>query len=69
MFETGARDDLEFEWTNAFGRTMYLHYALVPERDEYGHVAHVLAVGHDLTEGQAGRGGPACLAREAHDSC
>ena len=50
VFETGVRDDMEFTWDNAVGRTLYLHYTLVPERDESGRVASVLAVGHDLTE-------------------
>jgi PAS domain S-box-containing protein len=50
VFETGAADDLEFEWGNALGETLYLHYALVPEHDDSGNVVSVLAVGHDLTE-------------------
>jgi PAS domain S-box-containing protein len=50
VFETGTADELEFTWENAEGKTLYLDYALVPERDELGEVVSVLAVGHDLTD-------------------
>jgi PAS domain S-box-containing protein len=47
---TGTRQAVEFAWVNARGETLNLQYVVVPERDQSGKVAGVLAVGRDVSE-------------------
>jgi len=48
--ESGVTQRIEFNWINASGKTLCLQYDVVPERDMYGDVVGLLAVGHDITE-------------------
>jgi PAS domain S-box-containing protein len=47
--ETGASQAAEFTWVNAHGVKLFLEYVIVPEYDQHGKIAGVLAVGHDIT--------------------
>jgi len=47
---TGTRQSVEFSWVNARGETLHLQYVVVPEFDDDGQVAGLLAVGRDLSE-------------------
>lgn len=46
----GTRRTVDFSWVNARGETLHLQYVVVPERDQDGNVASLLAVGRDITE-------------------
>ena len=49
VFADGGERDLELRWT-ALGREVCSHIRMRPEFDVNGRVAHVLAVGRDITE-------------------
>lgn len=49
-FATGRPQFCEFEWENAGGELLFLAYEIIPEFDQDGKVASVLAVGNDLSE-------------------
>ncbi|MFH1155023.1 MAG: PAS domain S-box protein [Pseudomonadota bacterium] len=50
VMETGKSQATEFTWVNAHGVNLFLEYVMVPECDQHGEVASILAVGHDITE-------------------
>jgi PAS domain S-box-containing protein len=50
VLETGASQTTEFIWVNARGVRLFLEYLIVPEYDQHGEIAGVLAVGRDITE-------------------
>jgi PAS domain S-box-containing protein len=50
VMETGASQTTEFTWVNANGEKLFLEYAIVPEYDDQGAIAGVLAVGRDITD-------------------
>ncbi|MFH1154411.1 MAG: PAS domain S-box protein [Pseudomonadota bacterium] len=50
VMETGKFQAAEFTWVNAHGVNLFLEYVMVPECDQHGEVASILAVGHDITE-------------------
>ncbi|HNA90245.1 MAG TPA: PAS domain S-box protein, partial [Anaerolineales bacterium] len=50
VLNTGVPQTIEFQWTNAFGKTLLLEYFIVPEYDRHGDISGVLAVGRDITE-------------------
>ena len=47
---TGSPQAIEFTWLNAFGKTLFLEYVIVPEYDQHGNISGVLSVGRDITE-------------------
>jgi PAS domain S-box-containing protein len=50
VLATGTPQAIEFTWVNAYGVILFLEYVIVPEYDQYGQVAGLLCVGHDLSE-------------------
>ncbi len=46
----GTREQVQFDWVNARGETLWLDYVIVPERAPDGSVKGLLAVGRDVTE-------------------
>lgn len=48
--ESETVQHIEFTWTNAWGATLHLEYAITPEFDQNGKVVSLLAIGHDITE-------------------
>ncbi len=48
--EEGTSQNIEFTWDNAYGKTLYLEFVIVPEYDPNRNIISVLAVGRDLTE-------------------
>ncbi|MEJ2403244.1 MAG: PAS domain S-box protein [Candidatus Thiodiazotropha sp.] len=46
---SGTRQAVEFIWTNAEGRSLYLQYTVIPEFDAEGNTISLLAIGHDIT--------------------
>ena len=49
VMETGVSRSIEFTWENAYGVKLFLDYVIVPEYDNHGKIAGVLAVGRDIT--------------------
>jgi PAS domain S-box-containing protein len=50
VLELGASQTAEFIWENANGVGLFLEYVMVPEYDNHGKIAGLLAVGRDITE-------------------
>ncbi len=50
VLDTGSPESINFQWENAYGKTLNLQYLIVPEHDEEGKVISLLAVGRDVTE-------------------
>ncbi|MGR8935619.1 MAG: sensor histidine kinase [Gammaproteobacteria bacterium] len=50
VLKTGLPEVIEFPWVNAYGTTLYLDYAIVPEFDRDGTITGLLCSGYDLTE-------------------
>lgn len=50
VLKTGIAQAIEFTWTNAHGRTLFLEYVIVPEFDQHGKIRGVLSVGRDISE-------------------
>jgi PAS domain S-box-containing protein len=47
---SGQRETMEFSWHKNGSNSLFLSYVIVPEVDQEGAVASILAVGHDITE-------------------
>jgi PAS domain S-box-containing protein len=47
---TGVSQTAEFSWFNANGEELFLEYVIVPEFDDQGRIAGVLAVGRDISD-------------------
>ena len=50
VLKSGAPQKIEFSWTNARGKTIFLEFVIVPEYDRHGKMISLLAVGVDQTE-------------------
>ncbi len=46
---SGTRQAVEFSWTNAEGKSLYLQYTVIPEFDAKGNTVSLMGIGHDIT--------------------
>ncbi|MEW6721281.1 MAG: MASE3 domain-containing protein [Thermodesulfobacteriota bacterium] len=50
VLEKGTTENCSFSWVNAFGKELFLEYAIVPEHDRSGGIIGALAIGRDISE-------------------